>query len=424
MLARNDQNLGAADALQQGQHLSSIFNNGEHIISSNSSIKASPPQHHLSFLSGRLRDNDSGLRRNPNGVRVRMVADFPSSSSNDGEKKDDVGGTIIPLDDCPPVAVSSDDDDVVATKVKGRKRRLVMGYQISSFQHLVLSLVQLVSSQVGGGAVHSLSSTSSMLYNIFGGGLFTEATILFILRGAAIHDRLSSDTYKRLSLAIIVSAVIQQLLPVGARLTFSQRLVLKGPALIALIVAMKGYGYGVLGWDKSKTTRGLFIKDLKDGIHSTVKCLMEVRMKSLGYLFGTILVGSMTVMKGWEVVSLLLSSAGGYHQGDVSMMVVSSLSRLAKLWLMTSVFFTLKDAADRDRLKGTTFVQLNFVSAAAFASMAVYYAVPIVIGKVSYWAGTALATPAFLAAIGAGAMAAFALYNGATNAVAKKGTKN
>jgi hypothetical protein len=69
-------------------------------------------------------------------------------------------------------------------------------------------------------------------------------------------------------------------------------------------------------------------------------------------------------------------------------------------------------------LDGTTFVQLNFVSAAAFASMAAYHTAPVVYGKA---AGGGL--PELLAAVGAGSISAWALYEGATNVVRKRRTK-
>ena len=39
---------------------------------------------------------------------------------------------------------------------------------------------------------------------------------------------------------------------------------------------------------------------------------------------------------------------------------------------MTTILYTLKDASDRDRLKGSTFIQLNFLAAGALLSMVLY----------------------------------------------------
>jgi hypothetical protein len=38
--------------------------------------------------------------------------------------------------------------------------------------------------------------------------------------------------------------------------------------------------------------------------------------------------------------------------------------------MLTTVSLTLKDAADRDRLEGSTFIQLNILTSAMFGAMA------------------------------------------------------
>jgi hypothetical protein len=40
--------------------------------------------------------------------------------------------------------------------------------------------------------------------------------------------------------------------------------------------------------------------------------------------------------------------------------------------LLTIVLFTLKDASDRDRLEGTTFIELNALASLTFGSWAIY----------------------------------------------------
>jgi hypothetical protein len=417
---------------------------------------------HRSFLSLRIGTSTLGTNRLmlrddntiPPSYCVKTLRMTATANSNEGDKDQQEGGNIIPpsaVTTANGLVVSSssilddnndDNDTGMVRKVKGRKQRLVMGYQISAVQHTVLSIVQLLSllsqSRIRGDGQHY--SWPITVYNIFGGGLFTEGGVLFILKGAAIHDRLASDTYQRLNIAIIVSAILQQLVPLGGGsgdsipITLFQKLVLKGPALIALIMCCKGYGYGVMGWDKSNYKRGGFMTNLMDGIQSTVKCMVNVKRKSFGYLLGTILVGSITVMKGWEVIVALLALSSSSSSVSSTILLSSSLSRLAKLYLLTSIFFTLKDAADRDRLKGTTFVQLNMISAAAFASMAVYYAfthTPVIGGTVgnisslSYTGGlatiktglTMTTPPVWGAIIGGVAMSAMALYHGVTNAM-------
>jgi len=185
------------------------------------------------------------------------------------------------------------------------------------------------------------------------------AVILYILKGAAVHDRLGSDTYKRLNLAIMSYAFIQLLIPTGSTS-------LKLPGLLAFVNGLKGYGYGVLGWDKAKETSTI-VTDIKDGVVSTMKGLATIKAKSLGYMLGTLLLGSMSLLKFKELCSSAMTLPP-----LTTAETVTRLSKLARFGLMTTIMYTLKDASDRDRLSGTTFVQLNFVAAAAFLSISLY----------------------------------------------------
>ena len=46
-----------------------------------------------------------------------------------------------------------------------------------------------------------------------------------------------------------------------------------------------------------------------------------------------------------------------------------SMERYATLLLLATTTLTLKDAADRGRLEGTTFIELNMIGALAFAQL-------------------------------------------------------
>jgi hypothetical protein len=111
-------------------------------------------------------------------------------------------------------------------KLAGRKKRLIMGYQLSSFAYLAAS------------SFHLIKGGNNFLYYIFGGGTFTVAGILYILKGAAQNDRLGSGTYKRLNLSIIFYAFVQQILP-AMGLGLSGKLFFKGPAILTLINGIK-----------------------------------------------------------------------------------------------------------------------------------------------------------------------------------------
>jgi hypothetical protein len=134
---------------------------------------------------------------------------------------------------------------------------------------------------------------------------------------------------------------------------------------VTLVNSIKGYGYGVKGW----TLEGgmsVVKDDWKKGIQSTFQTLISFppNLQSAGYLAATIFVGSMKLLKLLDIIDLI---QGG---GEKGLLIASRLSRYAKLALLTAVSFTLQDAANRGRLEGTTFIELNFLLAAAFATMA------------------------------------------------------
>ena len=92
-----------------------------------------------------------------------------------------------------------------------------------------------------------------------------------------------------------------------------------------------------------------------------MKGLKILKAKSAGYLFGTLLHGALFCL---NLVVLFTSKSAAKD-----MSTFTSLSKLARLGLLTTIMYTLKDASDRDRLSGTTFVQLNFVAATALFSI-------------------------------------------------------
>merc|ERR1719491_1735666 len=110
--------------------------------------------------------------------------------------------------------------------------------------------------------------------------------------------------------------------------------------------------------------------DLAQGVKNTVKSMIgsfPKSIKSAGYLLGTGTVGTLKIAKGVEVIKLLIQSGG-----SLSFLVGTRLHRCTKLGLLAVCMYTLKDAADRDRLGGTTFIQLNFLCSLVWASMAWY----------------------------------------------------
>merc|ERR1719203_2213939 len=84
----------------------------------------------------------------------------------------------------------------------------------------------------------------------------------------------------------------------------------------------------------------------------------------MGYLFVSYFVMFLKIQKLLEI--LRLAKTGG---SDIAQMIAVRLFRYSKLALLFGSVITLKSAADRDRLEGTTFIQLNYVSSLVFLLM-------------------------------------------------------
>lgn len=238
------------------------------------------------------------------------------------------------------VSESSNSNDVaMQKKVEGRKLRVVMGNRIASVGYLAWFLVYLVK---------SLQSTN---YNIFttissiDPGPLLASGFAYILISACQNNRLSSDTYKRLNLNLVLYSLLG--LVNQARGDF----VWNGVCAVTCINSIKGYGYGFKGWTLRDKRNSDAIQDVWNGTVANVKSLLKIsNERSVGYLLATVFVG-------------VLGVAALLQQG------VSTISSCASLLLLATATFTLKDAADRDRLQGTTFIELNFLAATVFAQV-------------------------------------------------------
>ena len=195
--------------------------------------------------------------------------------------------------------------------------------------------------------------------NVLAGGL------ALILKDAAVNDRLRSDTYKRLNLFTAWYGFLMSIITVKI---FKPPQLLLVTNLIAMVNSIKGYGYGAKGWTLREGVP--FSEDLVQGVKSTIRGMFRTfpkDVKSAGYLLGTAVAKTLTIFKFIEIINIFL---GG---GDsITFLSATRLHRCSKLCLLSVCMYTLKDAADRDRLDGTTFIQLNFLSSLVWASMLGY----------------------------------------------------
>lgn len=247
----------------------------------------------------------------------------------------------------------SDDDHhdaIMSRKVKGRKKRVIAGYKITAISYLLISLM--------------ITAKSRIPY--YGTGPLSMATCAYILTDAAKHDRLSSDTYKRLNIALAFSALVSSLgnLFMGSTSFPLERFI----AFIAIVNSVKGYGYGLKGWELKKASCAK--SDLINGIKSNFATMTSFQnvTTSIGYFITTVILCALSVMKLTEILDLFLLQNSKNSKG--LFFVGSRMYRFSKLMSLSIISFTLKDAADRNRLEGTTFIQLNYLLSYAFATLA------------------------------------------------------
>eukprot|EP00566_Odontella_aurita_P020343 CAMPEP_0113582136 /NCGR_PEP_ID=MMETSP0015_2-20120614/31725_1 /TAXON_ID=2838 /ORGANISM="Odontella" /LENGTH=367 /DNA_ID=CAMNT_0000486731 /DNA_START=16 /DNA_END=1119 /DNA_ORIENTATION=- /assembly_acc=CAM_ASM_000160 len=257
-------------------------------------------------------------------------------------------------------------DDLV-TK---RRKRVDIGYAASAISWGVVSAVifsRAVRSTANGSATAaSLGVAGSLLSR----RLFAMV-LSYIERGAAVHDRLGSDTYRRMNVALLGHSVLG--LAASAVLHSSSASVTRLVALVAAasfltaVPAFKGWWYGVRGWDTAKKGGAAamtsdLVKIAKDSLAGCFKCS---NFKALLYLAVT-----------WFAMSFKLTELykiGQFAFGNgerIGTAVASSIIRFSDFSLLSCVSYTLKDAADRGRLEGTTFIELNLASAVVFIALA------------------------------------------------------
>lgn len=255
-------------------------------------------------------------------------------------------------------SLSSTDDQVGETplekevvspeKIAARKKRVFGGYKILGSSYALVSALILAKGPLNSGLIAA-------------SGPFLASSICWILLGAAKNDRLSSETYKRLNISLfeygLVGVFVGILLKLNPLWTVS--------CFIAVVNSIKGYGYGLKGWELSGKSFTLAKEDLIRGTKNSVKTMVIApNLKSVGYLAATATVGILKFSKLFEAIRMATT---GYPKEIIG----NCILRLSGFVLLTHIMFSLKDAADRNRLEGTTFVQLNAVSSFSFVAMAV-----------------------------------------------------
>lgn len=265
-------------------------------------------------------------------------------------------------------STSGINDEKMNKKIQGRKKRVNAGYAISCLLFSIQALALMIKDKTPNGVYYA-------------SGPLMVSTITYILKGAANNNRLTSDTYKRLNLYMIqfgfISIVALLKLSTNHKLKFI-------PYFITMVNCIKGYGYGVKDWSLKKEGSLSFIQDFTNGCKNSIKTLFTLpkNIPSIGYFFMTITAGIWKLMKLIEIYY-------NYIGGSDNNILLKGLFQYNYYAILTAISFTLKDAADRNRLDGTTFIELNFIISFVWITMAGYFLSNLMAGSLPYYVGPA-----------------------------------
>jgi hypothetical protein len=242
-------------------------------------------------------------------------------------------------------------NDTKSGIAKERKTRVILGYKAMGLSFFALAAIQV--------AILTKRGSPAVEIPILISGHVMAGGVSSILVDAAKNERLGSNTYKRLNLALVGYGLIG--LPIVTMMANPQ---LIAYFLLSVINSSKGYGFGVLGWDQKSSDTGI-MKDLINGTKSTIKSIFSVpkHIKSFGYstaitFTAKLIISNVIVLKG-----LIQASASGPK-------IAKHLTLIARMCFATVIFFTLKDASDHNRLGDTTSIELNVLSALVMGALA------------------------------------------------------
>mmetsp|Transcript_10941 Transcript_10941/g.16504 ORF Transcript_10941/g.16504 Transcript_10941/m.16504 type:complete len:398 (+) Transcript_10941:71-1264(+) len=200
------------------------------------------------------------------------------------------------------------------------------------------------------GAAMSMSIVSPIS---LAAGYLLAAASMHTLISAAEHNRLSSDTYKRMNLSLILFSIIN----IDAQ--FTNWPFIGTSALLCQIyngfTCVNGWLKGIRGLgtsDGAGLTADSLICELRYGMKTTIGGIMKIENRiSMGYVL-SLAMASLVILHNVIIIPALW----GKSLARVNAIRLTATSRLL---LVSALIYTLLDASNRGRLKGTTFITLN-----------------------------------------------------------------
>eukprot|EP00563_Minutocellus_polymorphus_P017460 CAMPEP_0197720078 /NCGR_PEP_ID=MMETSP1434-20131217/3552_1 /TAXON_ID=265543 /ORGANISM="Minutocellus polymorphus, Strain CCMP3303" /LENGTH=342 /DNA_ID=CAMNT_0043304877 /DNA_START=30 /DNA_END=1058 /DNA_ORIENTATION=- len=297
--------------------------------------------------------------------RVVGVKSSPVGNINHVRSSQQIVPSLATRTSSSTTRMATDDDDSVT-------KRIGFGHSLSSFLFVATAL-GICYNGIGGPVGLGLPLYAAS-------GPYLAAGVSSTLESAASAGRLGSDTYKRLALFLTefnLCGLTTILLAIGGT-TLRQQLfyVLSLASLLSLSPTLAGY----------KNGGGKLFGDIGGVIKEFFTCK---NLNGFIYLGGTWFVAALKVLKIVDIVNLVI-------EGNPAKTLATRAVRLGRLALLTGTMLVLKSAADRDRLEGTTFIDLNILSSAVFGCMAFYIKTirgaltPLVYASAGFSAFTAL----------------------------------
>jgi len=253
---------------------------------------------------------------------------------------------------------SSNDDNSSSSSSSTTKRFLTNGYAAGRYIFGAASLLIL--------AMPDRTMTTLLATKLGGfAGFALAAGLCHILQGAASHDRLTSDTYKRLNVGLLGFCGLG-LVAVPAEAAFMNSVV-HAMAVTFLLTGVKLYGtaLALLGWKQGVLDNGALVtfaprrmfQEFVDGTKETAKGLkVQNNKKALTYRNCLLLVCMGIVSSFMEgLFNIRYQKEFTRTWFEISL----QWSAVSRLFMISTMIYSLKDAAERDRLTGTTFIQLN-----------------------------------------------------------------
>lgn len=217
-----------------------------------------------------------------------------------------------------------------------RKIMTMVGYRVTSLIFFSLSLFLIIWS-----GAKSMTSLPLTLYVV--SGPLLAAGVSYILEGAAVNDRFTSNTYKRLNIFLGLYGFLWLVASFCARTTRSKVLlnpvVLVG-SFVMVVNSFKAWTYGVKGWRKSPSISRS--KEIISGTRDSFKILFQIKnLSGTIYLGATGLVGYLQLDKLFELYKVAMDSSTS------GPLFAKSLFRFSMFSLLTAVMFTLKEGSGK-----------------------------------------------------------------------------